>query len=177
MTQLSPKEIIDVIAESITAVAALGAGFGVWCAYRQLLAANKATEAANKATEVANKATEISQYATANGWMLDLDKVFLDHPRLRRFFRNGETIDGKHDDYQEAVALAELVLDTTDFFLKHRFQLESKIQQSWVSWVKDSFDNGPILRETFKSQQAWYNPEDSALGKLVKEGLRPEWLN
>jgi hypothetical protein len=159
---MSTEDIIDVIAKSITAMATLAGGFGVWFAYRQLKAANNATA--------------ITQYANANGWVLELDRTLLAQPSLRPFFRDGVKIDEKHPDYRSAAAMAELTLDTMDFFLRHRFGLQGAVQESWVCWVKDSFDSSPLLVETFKLRRSWYNSVDSALGRLLEEQLEPDWL-
>lgn len=106
-------------------------------------------------------------YANANGWMLQLDQAFLAKPHLRPYFFGGCAV--TPDDKLEAEAMAEYMLDTFDFFLKHRFR-EVPLQESWRNWMFDCLDKSPLLQANLAARGArWFLDQDSALGRLYAE--------
>jgi hypothetical protein len=133
-----------------------------------------------------------SRYATANGWMLELDKIFVDRPKMREeFFDSNNSYDDKK---HELAAFTEYVADSTDFFLRHRFRVGtwkpnvmvrmlkklrldkrlgiSGMQRSWESWVFKLFENSRVLREFLCQNKDCYRPRESALGTLFER-----WCN
>jgi len=107
-----------------------------------------------------------AEYAAANGWMLDLDRLFLDRPELRAKFFSDIGFDPND---HATVALVEYVADSIDFFLKHRFGVggsSDRLQESWREWVKGCFKGSRLLREYLRRNQGTHQEKESALRTL-----------
>jgi len=128
-----------------------------------------------------------AKYANANGWILELDKMFLEKHRLRAAFFNPNGKFSEED--AELAALIEYAADTWDFFLRHRFGVGTGLgrfrqdaapepagidglQLSWQSEVFRWFNTSGPFRDYLESRSTTYRTDDSALGRLFTEWKR-----
>jgi hypothetical protein len=100
---------------------------------------------------------ERSVYSNATDWVLGLDRVFIERPHLRPYFYNGEAIAPGHDDFDEAVAMAELVADTLEAVWEQRFASRGKQPiEGWENWMMEMVDQSPLLRRHLSDHRSWY---------------------
>jgi hypothetical protein len=94
--------------------------------------------------------------------ILDMDKMFLEHPDLRPYFYQDGTnqIRCIHDDDTNCVqvmAACEFVMDTFDCFLAQRVRYgHQTIDADWTDWMKDTFSHSPSLALYMDEHQNWY---------------------
>jgi hypothetical protein len=129
-----------------------------------------------------------SRYATANGWMLELDKTLLEKHRLRREFFDESN---KYNEFNhEMAAFTEYVADSLDFFLRHRFGVGKRstkfwarvrrplrrgrrvgidgLQPSWENWVCGYFMRSSVLRGYLRANRDSFGSSDSALASVFE---------
>src|SRR5438046_9002304 len=80
---------------------------GLYFAWDQ---AKKLTEGVN----TNNRNLNVSMLASISDKTIELDKIFVQNPRMQRYFVGGEAIDKKKPDYDKAQAIAFLMLDYFD---------------------------------------------------------------
>ncbi len=113
---------------------------------------------------------ENTKYATANSWMLDLDKAFLDKSELRPYFYEGKAIPPSTDrEYRPVMAMSEYMLDTFDSFISHRFPRRKRVQPSWKNWMIFCLNNSPALRSYMETNIDWYNSDGAFYDKIYKD--------
>jgi hypothetical protein len=107
-----------------------------------------------------------SVYTDAVGWVIELDKEFLAHPQLRPYFYEGKPVVPGDADYNQAVLMAEYILDSYDTFLEHRLSsVNQPIHNTWLIWMHDMFSTSPILQQYILDHKTWY--DDGKLYQLV----------
>jgi hypothetical protein len=101
---------------------------------------------------------------------LELDKLFVEHPQIRKYFYQGEIIsEDKSDEYARVAAVAEYMLDHFAAVMSHT-TTDGKplISTIWREYLKDCFVNSPILCTTLEKYSRWYPRE---LSNIKKEAL------
>jgi hypothetical protein len=110
--------------------------------------------------QIAQNVEEIQdqKYATANGWMLDLGKTYLDNSNFRPYFYEGQDIPTNKEDYYKVMAMSEYTLDTFDSFISVRFHgKDEPVERGWKNWMEFCFSNSPALRFYITNNADWYN--------------------
>ena len=124
---------------------------------------------------------QASAYATIGNYTMDLDKIFISEPTLRKYFYDKAPIAKGDTDYDKVMAIAEFQLD---FFDATMTQLEirprengvemSEEKKTWDSYFADSFKNSPALCQRFRelSVKGWYrqNLEDIGTKQCGQQG-------
>ena len=92
---------------------------------------------------------------------LEIDKLFIERPHLRKYFYDGVIIGGDtSDEYAQVSATAEYILDHFAFVLLHTTaEGEPLTSTIWREYMKDSFGHSPALCSTLERHQHWYSPE------------------
>ena len=96
----------------------------------------------------------------------ELDRIFIDHARLRPYFYEGKDVSPDDPDHQLIEAVAELKLDIFEFNLltDRDFERVLPADTDWQSlregsraWVEFSFAKSPILCKYLELHKHWYS--------------------
>lgn len=131
---------------------AISAG-GFWYVYKGLKASD-----ASYATNT---------YLQTYGWTYQIDKTFINHPKLRRYFYDNKNIKKTDPDYAIAAATAELILDNLDAVLNNKsyFKENMAAKDSWEENTKDYFNRSPIICSIFKENTDYWPEIDTIVKK------------
>jgi len=124
----------------------------------------------NRQTRMSDRELKENLLVPLKTQQLELDKLFVERPHLRKYFYNGEIIsEDKSDEYAQAAAVAEYMLDHFAAVMSHT-TTEGKplISTIWREYMKDCFAHSPILCTTLEKYGRWYPGE---LSNIKKEAL------
>jgi len=97
-----------------------------------------------------------SLYLSMAQWTIDIDKVFIEHPDLRPYFYSGKEIELSDTQYNRALSVAEMVIDTMDSVLEHKGYFNGGApHKGWYHWIDDNFENSPIIRVCMLKYERW----------------------
>ncbi len=128
------------------------------------------------------RSVESGAYQSITNELLELHKLYLEHPELRPYFRRGRDIRPDDPNYEQALVLAEYQLDFFDSFwvqseqMPHILSREGPQWLSWLAYMRDSFALSPVMCRHLDSVKTWYTPEFVAFAKascpkgLVSQG-------
>ena len=101
----------------------------------------------------------------------DLDRIYIDHPELRRFIYAG----GKSDHWtamndEQAAATAVFAFDVFDIASSQvaNFRDQWATPEAWTNWITDEFAKSEFFQKQFLTNQSWYGPD---MYSLYKQGL------
>lgn len=98
----------------------------------------------------------------------DVDKVFVEHPAMRPYFRDKKSLSRADEDYNLAAAIAEMRLDAFDDLLQFPDLTGFGSQaENWRHTVRDAFRDSPLMYDLIASYKANYGP---TIVKLANEG-------
>jgi hypothetical protein len=123
------------------------------------------TEVAALQTQHLARSVESGAYQSVANELLELHKLYLEHPELRPYFRGGRDIRPDDPNYEKALVLAEYQLDFFDSFWaqsQHMPRLLDRRGRAWAAWIaymKDSFSLSPIMCRHLDSIKTWYTPD------------------
>ncbi|HEY0727315.1 MAG TPA: hypothetical protein VGD38_04540 [Pyrinomonadaceae bacterium] len=113
--------------------------------------------------EASSKAAIGDAYANIGTFTLDLDKVFIEKPKLRPYFYQGWDISEDHEDYHAVMGIAEMQLDFFDATLT---QLEIRPRENdlemaaeeklWEKYFSKSFAKSRVLCKRYADDEDWY---------------------
>ncbi len=104
-------------------------------------------------------ATRATVYQNLTAMMIEIDRFFIDHSELRKYFYDGANISEKHDDYPRAVGVAEMFLDFADFVLMHKSEMGNYPWGEWEKYFSDMYATSPMLRAFWANKRDWYGDE------------------
>jgi hypothetical protein len=117
---------------------------------------------------VATKAqTEAVQSATYQGIMdkmFEIDKIFIENPKLRPYFFEKKLAHKNDADYQKVISIADYHLDffqmlwSQSSFLPE-LQRDSTAWRSWSGYMKDLFGNSSVLCDRLEDTQSSYEED------------------
>lgn len=92
--------------------------------------------------------------------VVDLDRVYIDHPELRQYFNEGLDAHGTTN-FVRASALAVTMLDVFDVAIGQckTFREEWTEPDGWTNWVVNEFANSSFLRGEYWQRTNWYGPD------------------
>jgi hypothetical protein len=117
------------------------------------------TRAIATQTEHSAASLRSTAYKAITDQEMEIDKLFIEHPKLRPYFYSGQKINEDNPDFAQAEAIAEYELD---FFDSAQHQLEyiavtKDIDMAeWNAYFDDSFRNSPILCARLNKIRTWY---------------------
>jgi hypothetical protein len=101
----------------------------------------------------------------------DVDKVLVEHPAMRPYFRDRKPLSHADEDYNLAAAIAEMRLDAFDALLEFPDLMGFESQaESWRNTARDAFRDSPLMCDLAASYKANYGP---TIVKLANEGCSP----
>jgi hypothetical protein len=117
------------------------------------------------------RSVESGAYQSITTELLELHKLYLEHPALRPYFRGGRDMAPDDPHYDEALVLAEYQLDFFDSVwvqseqMPHILDRQGAEWQTWLAYMKDSFALSPIMCRHLEGNRTWYTPEFVAFAK------------
>ena len=117
------------------------------------------------------RSVENGAYQSITTELLELHKLYLEHPQLRPYFRGGRDIRPDDPNYEQALVLAEFQLDFFDSVWVQSEQMPRILDRkgpewlSWLAYMKDSFALSPIMCRHLDTVKTWYTPEFVAFAK------------
>src|SRR5262249_13204210 len=98
----------------------------------------------------------------------DVDKILVEHPAMRPYFRDKKPLSHADQDCNLAAAIAEMRLDAFDALLGFPDLMSFGSQaESWRNTVRDAFRDSPVMCDLVASYKANYGP---TMVKLANEG-------
>jgi hypothetical protein len=158
------------------------------CGLLSLLFIIQQVRLANAQVEAAKEQTQLQRTQSVMDQMLELDKLFIEHPDLRPYFYEGQEIrQGDQDElnggqevkgeretpvafkkrYQRVLAIADFQLDFFDLFLNQSESLilSQEDKENWLSYITDSFAKSPVMCQRLNSVKSWYSIEMYEISK------------
>jgi len=123
------------------------------------------TRVANVQTLHVARSVESGAYQSIANELLELHKLYLEHPELRPYFRGGRDMRPGDPNYDKALVLAEYQLDFFDSFWVQSQQMPELLDHrgrawaSWMTYMRESFALSPIMCRHLDSIKTWYTPE------------------
>ena len=107
-----------------------------------------------------NNSLKYNVYITSTNWTLEIDKMFFANPELRPYFYEGKDIAPTDPQYQRAVSMAEMLIDSMDSVaaIGENFPDEVKFD-GWKNWIMGTFSNSPLLVRHLEELRDWYQPQ------------------
>ena len=87
---------------------------------------------------------------------LEVQKLFVEHPDLRRFFYGREELKAGDRDYDKVLAFAELVADYLEHIMLQRPNVPSEVQKAWENYTGLMLTSSPVLRQVLIEHQGGY---------------------
>lgn len=98
---------------------------------------------------------------------ISADRIFVDHPHLRKYFLGGQPIPVGSADYDQALSAAQLLANFFESYFQQRHRSSQLYDEgTWLAYIKEHLCNSPILRNYLEQYQRWYT---SDLVKLKRE--------
>ena len=98
----------------------------------------------------------------------DVDKVLVEHPAMRPYFRDRKPLSQADEDYNLAAAIAEMRVDAFDALLEFPDLIGFGSQvEGWRNTVRDAFRDSPVMCDLVASYKANYG---RTIVKLANEG-------
>ena len=100
---------------------------------------------------------------------IGLDRAFLDHPELRPYFYDGQSVDALDSETRNRVAaLAELTLDVFQLALSGGGAYSAQHEARIRTWIVRGFARSPALRHHLHADRALYGDELLALLQVAE---------
>ena len=120
------------------------------------------TREMTRQNQISAKTTLIGMYKEISSVMLEIDKLFFEHPDLRKYFYDGANIDIKDKKYNEVLGLSEYFLDFMDMFVvmgnyAPEYPGTNLPWSDWNVFFREIYSNSPIVRKYWADHQHWYN--------------------
>ncbi|MFA6425533.1 MAG: hypothetical protein WCW64_05030 [Phycisphaerae bacterium] len=102
-----------------------------------------------------------TSYHSTYSLMVDIDKFFIEKPKMIKYFREGVEYVHEEDITKEEVMMAaEMVTDYFDNVFHQKKTLPSKeAYYGFEKYMQDTYANSPALRNYIQEQERWYPPE------------------
>jgi hypothetical protein len=114
------------------------------------------------------QATEASTYQNISSLMIDVDRLFVDHPAWKKYFYGHGLILNEDDpDHEAVVSVAEMLVDFGDNVRMQAKMLPDYEWPAWGSYFQDLYQKSPTLRDFLNSRPDWY---PRALHQMFEEG-------
>lgn len=130
----------------------------------------------SRATETAILSS-VHQSITDN--MLEIDRIFIDHPEFRPFFYENTPLPSEPIQRNQLISVAELFIDFVENHLLQSPHLPAGVLAGWRTYFLKTMKNSPALREYWHNCGVWYAKETQRLFSAYpfapsdEEGLRP----
>lgn len=91
---------------------------------------------------------------------LQFDRILLSHPRLYRYFYQGEDIAPDAREYSRVMAATHLLANYFDgYFQQQGMYRQMWPDSKWTSYIQDHVTRSPVLRRYVTENPTWFAPE------------------
>jgi len=108
---------------------------------------------------IGRHSTRITTYRSATDLTLDIDKLFVEHPAIRKYFYNGEDVVNEQEETRARVeSIAELMLDCFECIWDIRATYSAVDRGAWGHYILDMLCTSPAMNRMFEDRrsQDWY---------------------
>jgi hypothetical protein len=110
----------------------------------------------------------INRFAVYDGLtrlVMDTDRVFIEHPEMRKYFYDGYPPPTDPLELARALAIAELLADFMDHVAEHIDELEDSAWEEWKAYFGE-FRQSQVFKSFMDQNPTWYSPR-------LRTALRP----
>lgn len=142
-----------------TFIAGLGALGGVATAISIIYLAQQTT--------ISNHLARVGAHDRLTDLALEVDRMFIERPELRKYFYNGESPHGLDcHERERLLAATEFVCDFMENALLHKAYKGSRVIGGWTEYCQQLIRDSAVLREFLHVNRVWY---DDALISMLDE--------
>ena len=113
--------------------------------------------------EASAKADIKDAYANIGTFTLEVDKIFIEYPKLRPYFYDGKDITDNDTNYHAVMGMAEMQLDFFDATLTQLLmkpeedaaEMEAE-ERLWAKYFSKSFATSRVLCKRYADDEDWY---------------------
>lgn len=109
---------------------------------------------ATLAWRIGSRTVRNMSYRSATDLMLEVDRIFIEHPSLRKYFYHQMDCPKGHKDRALVEAVAELTLDVLECIWDDHRSYSKRDRESWSNYIRAMFDQSPVVQETYDPK--WY---------------------
>lgn len=97
----------------------------------------------------------------------DVDRVFIDHPALWKYFNDDVPVPERGDEEGDRVrVIAVTMANVLDHIVEHRQQVTCETKESWLRYVTEVHEKSPAFREVLEVHRTWW----PGLQRQIREG-------
>jgi hypothetical protein len=145
---------VAIISQVIAALSLLVLAGGIWFAIDQ-------------AKEV-RESIDASTYNTITTQLLEINKIFVEHPELQRYINDKVDVKKGDPNYDRAYAIGTLQLNFFDNYIALELHLVSENYDlnAWHKYIADTFSTSPIMCQILNESKDEYGEE---LGQIAQQ--------
>jgi hypothetical protein len=111
-------------------------------------------------SQQATRARLATVYQNVSMQMHDINRLFVEHSHLKRYFYEGVSPDQSDDDYAQVACIAEMFVDFMDNFVTQApLLMEDYLQEGWQGYFRWIYLNSPIIRAYWDRHGDWYGDD------------------
>ena len=143
-------EIISVVMGGVQVLVAAG---GFWAVFKTLrVLVDQTALLRNSIAAGAN--------ASVGDRQLEADRVFVEHPDLRKYFLENVEVLPDSPDHAAAASVAQLLANYFDtYFLQSRSYPQLYEEAAWLAYVETHISGSPILRAFIGEHSSWFTDD------------------
>src|SRR5262245_521652 len=164
---MTAYEIVYLTFTGLQVLVAIGGFIMVWRSLRFLA----------QQTRVLSESVEETACLSVGDRQIEIDRIFIEWPGLRKYFLEGIQISRDDTDYEAALATAQLLANYFEtYFLQRRAHSQLYSESTWLEYINDHLSNSPILRQFILGFREWYTNElvEAARAAELNKGLLTE---
>jgi hypothetical protein len=113
----------------------------------------------DKQVENSRRATESNVYQGISELMIDIDRIYIEHPSLRPYFYDNWPEPTETAMRFRVSALAEVYIDLMDDMVTQEPHLSDFIKDGWERYFIDIMRTSPALQNFWRENRTWYNAQ------------------
>jgi len=112
--------------------------------------------------------SRVASQAAVAAAQISVDGVFVNHPHLRRYFLGGEDVLPESQDYQQAAAVAQMLLNYFESYFRQRTRNDQLYDdETWLAYMADHFRGSPLLLRLLEQHASWYTEDLIAFAQSI----------
>jgi hypothetical protein len=105
---------------------------------------------------IGKRALRTSVYGAATELVLEADRMFVEHPELRRYILETTPVPKLSPDRDRALAAAEFHLDVFEAVWDQRDEFSGQDRGAWREWIHEIVETSAAVREIYGEDPSWY---------------------
>ena len=124
-----------------------------------LLYLAKQTKEATRQSKSLEESIRVQVYQGISSDMLEIDRVFIEHPELRPYFYESIELSQDSPLYKMALSIAEMKLDFYDTVLHQMPHFLQPLASNWKDGIRYAFALSPVMKTVLDTHKTWYTAE------------------